>query len=357
MDVKTAFLHGSLKEALYVCQPEGFIDADNPSNVYKLKNALYGLKQAPRTNMMNEVDIENLTIEQYLMLTQESQTQGMVRTEFGLTNLGEKKDPNDCQLSTPNFHYETKEVSSDEDVDDWLNAEMNKHMIGKDKEEEDALIDILKIVVEECEYFNPHEVKNDDSPPLEQRTLHYSEESIDTVDSSDDSQEDEVGSHLSKDVVSRWHVFKPVHVTLGNFERIRDNPYFRNFEVYKDEFDNVIKQLENKYKLKAGRKRYTLEEVWEKCKKFQDSTKLWYNKGFEEEELCQNGIEEIDYTPPLVKSETFEVHRYTFKNRKSFISITKQMEDTLTLGRVNGSRFIKKTRREMDEEGGATRKM
>nr|GEU40110.1 copia protein [Tanacetum cinerariifolium] len=48
MDVKMAFLHGSLKEDVYVCQPEGFIDADYPSRVYKLKKALYGLKQAPR---------------------------------------------------------------------------------------------------------------------------------------------------------------------------------------------------------------------------------------------------------------------------------------------------------------------
>nr|GFA84563.1 hypothetical protein [Tanacetum cinerariifolium] len=31
-----------------VCQPEGFIDADHPSHVYKIKKALYGLKQAPR---------------------------------------------------------------------------------------------------------------------------------------------------------------------------------------------------------------------------------------------------------------------------------------------------------------------
>nr|GEW75592.1 integrase, catalytic region, zinc finger, CCHC-type, peptidase aspartic, catalytic [Tanacetum cinerariifolium] len=37
MDVKTAFLHGSLKDDVYVCQPEGFIDADHPSHVYKLK--------------------------------------------------------------------------------------------------------------------------------------------------------------------------------------------------------------------------------------------------------------------------------------------------------------------------------
>nr|GFA34165.1 hypothetical protein [Tanacetum cinerariifolium] len=48
MDVKTAFLYGSLKEDVYVCQPKGFIDADHPSHVYKLKKTLYGLKQAPR---------------------------------------------------------------------------------------------------------------------------------------------------------------------------------------------------------------------------------------------------------------------------------------------------------------------
>nr|GEZ72102.1 hypothetical protein [Tanacetum cinerariifolium] len=60
MDVKTAFLHGSLKKDVYVCQPEGFIDADHPSHVYKLKKALYGLMQAPRAcrfemSMMGEM--------------------------------------------------------------------------------------------------------------------------------------------------------------------------------------------------------------------------------------------------------------------------------------------------------------
>nr|GEX21387.1 integrase, catalytic region, zinc finger, CCHC-type, peptidase aspartic, catalytic [Tanacetum cinerariifolium] len=48
MDVKTAFLRGTLKEDVYVCQPEGFIDVDHPSHIFKLKKALYGLKQAPR---------------------------------------------------------------------------------------------------------------------------------------------------------------------------------------------------------------------------------------------------------------------------------------------------------------------
>nr|GFC22373.1 copia protein [Tanacetum cinerariifolium] len=44
MDVKTAFLNGELKEEVYVSQPEGFVDPDHPTHVYRLKKALYELK-------------------------------------------------------------------------------------------------------------------------------------------------------------------------------------------------------------------------------------------------------------------------------------------------------------------------
>ncbi|GJY31425.1 copia protein [Tanacetum coccineum] len=47
MDVKTAFLNDILHEEVYVSQPDGFVDLENPNHVYKLKTALYWLKQAP----------------------------------------------------------------------------------------------------------------------------------------------------------------------------------------------------------------------------------------------------------------------------------------------------------------------
>nr|GEV74161.1 retrovirus-related Pol polyprotein from transposon TNT 1-94 [Tanacetum cinerariifolium] len=46
MDVKMAFLNGELHKVVYVSQPEGFVDPDNPTHVYRLK-VLYGLKWAP----------------------------------------------------------------------------------------------------------------------------------------------------------------------------------------------------------------------------------------------------------------------------------------------------------------------
>nr|GEU69115.1 retrovirus-related Pol polyprotein from transposon TNT 1-94 [Tanacetum cinerariifolium] len=42
-------IDGILREEVYVSQPDGFVDQDNPNHMYKLKKALYGLKQAPRT--------------------------------------------------------------------------------------------------------------------------------------------------------------------------------------------------------------------------------------------------------------------------------------------------------------------
>nr|GEU89555.1 retrovirus-related Pol polyprotein from transposon TNT 1-94 [Tanacetum cinerariifolium] len=44
----SAFLYGTIKEEVYVCQTSGFEDPDHLEKVYKVVKALYGLHQAPR---------------------------------------------------------------------------------------------------------------------------------------------------------------------------------------------------------------------------------------------------------------------------------------------------------------------
>ncbi|GJW27153.1 putative ribonuclease H-like domain-containing protein [Tanacetum coccineum] len=48
MDVKSAFLYGTIEDEVYVCQPPCFEDPQFSKKVYKVEKALYGLHQAPR---------------------------------------------------------------------------------------------------------------------------------------------------------------------------------------------------------------------------------------------------------------------------------------------------------------------
>ncbi|GKA07924.1 hypothetical protein Tco_0687255 [Tanacetum coccineum] len=70
----------------------------------------------------------------------------------------------------------------------------------------------------------------------------------------------------------------------GDFKITRDDPYSRRFDEYKEKFDIKIEQLANEYDLRVGRKKYALDDIWEKCEKFQDTAYQWHDEGFEEDE-------------------------------------------------------------------------
>ncbi|GJW46750.1 putative ribonuclease H-like domain-containing protein, partial [Tanacetum coccineum] len=99
MDMKSAFLYGQIKEEVYVCQPPGFEDPDNPNKVYKVVKELYGLHQAPRA-------------------CQDKYVADILR-KFGLTNV---------RIASTSMDTE-KPLLKDSDGDD-VDVHLHRSMIG-----------------------------------------------------------------------------------------------------------------------------------------------------------------------------------------------------------------------------------
>nr|GFA32658.1 hypothetical protein [Tanacetum cinerariifolium] len=59
MDVKSAFLYGTIDEEVYVMQPPRFQDPNFPVKVYKVEKAMYGLHQAPRAWYVYQMDVKS----------------------------------------------------------------------------------------------------------------------------------------------------------------------------------------------------------------------------------------------------------------------------------------------------------
>nr|GEW22835.1 hypothetical protein [Tanacetum cinerariifolium] len=82
MDVKSAFLYGTIEEKVYVCQPLGFEDLDYPDKVYKVVKALYGLHQAPRAWYE--------TLAKYLLENELCKAfEKLMKDKFQLSSMGE----------------------------------------------------------------------------------------------------------------------------------------------------------------------------------------------------------------------------------------------------------------------------
>nr|GEV63891.1 putative ribonuclease H-like domain-containing protein [Tanacetum cinerariifolium] len=67
MDVKCAFLYGTIKEEVYVCQPPGFEDSDYPDKVYKVVKALYGLHQAPKDWQKDDILLVQIYVDDIIL--------------------------------------------------------------------------------------------------------------------------------------------------------------------------------------------------------------------------------------------------------------------------------------------------
>ncbi|GJU31009.1 retrovirus-related pol polyprotein from transposon TNT 1-94 [Tanacetum coccineum] len=102
MDVKTALVNGILCEDVYVSQPNGFVDPDNPKHVYKLKKALYGLKQAlqacPRGIFLNQSKYALESLKKYGMEIYDLVDTLMVeKSKLDEDTQGKAVDPTYCR--------------------------------------------------------------------------------------------------------------------------------------------------------------------------------------------------------------------------------------------------------------------
>ncbi|GJZ99004.1 zinc finger, CCHC-type containing protein [Tanacetum coccineum] len=87
LDVKMAFLHGKLKEEVYVVQPEGFEKPGEEKKVYKLAKSLYGLRQAPRAwNIKLDNTLKEMGFQQCM---QEKAFKKRMASQFEMSDLGE----------------------------------------------------------------------------------------------------------------------------------------------------------------------------------------------------------------------------------------------------------------------------
>nr|GEX44656.1 hypothetical protein [Tanacetum cinerariifolium] len=93
MDVKSAFIYGTIEEEVYVCQPPGFEDPDYPTKVYKVINALYGLHQAPRAWQKGDIPLVQIYVDDIIFGSTNKDLrkdfEKLIKDKFEMSSMGE----------------------------------------------------------------------------------------------------------------------------------------------------------------------------------------------------------------------------------------------------------------------------
>nr|GEU73402.1 hypothetical protein [Tanacetum cinerariifolium] len=93
MDVKSAFLYGTIEEEVYVCQPLGIEDPDYPDKVYKVVKVLYGLHQAPRAWQKGDILLVQIYVDDIIFGSKNKDLckafEKLMKDKFQMSSMGE----------------------------------------------------------------------------------------------------------------------------------------------------------------------------------------------------------------------------------------------------------------------------
>nr|GEV67511.1 putative ribonuclease H-like domain-containing protein [Tanacetum cinerariifolium] len=123
MDVKSAFLYGTIDEEVYVMQPPGFHDPEHPAKVYKVEKAMYILHQALRawygtlSKYLLKNGFQRGTIDQTLFIRRQREDFILVQVYVDDIIFG-SSNPQLCRefeaLMHEKFQMSTKDAASQE---------------------------------------------------------------------------------------------------------------------------------------------------------------------------------------------------------------------------------------------------
>nr|GEW84027.1 hypothetical protein [Tanacetum cinerariifolium] len=176
MDVKSAFMYGTINEVVYVTQPPGFVDPKFPNKVYKVVKALYGLHQAPRA--------------WYATLSTFLEKSGYKRGAIDKTLFikQEKKDIMIVQVYVDDIIFGSTKKSWCDDFDELIKNRFQMSFMGKltfflglrvKQKEEGIFISQDKYVAKILKKFDFLSVKTASTPIKTQNPLVKDEEAVD----------------------------------------------------------------------------------------------------------------------------------------------------------------------------------